>query len=95
MDSPNVGDNHIITCTVTVVEGVSSSLVMVNWDRQDLTSPSSSISMTVNNGLQYTRMIIFSPLLSGDRGQYICSASVTGFDEADNSENVMLMVNSK
>ena len=95
VDSPNVGDNHIITCIVTVVEGVSSSLVMVNWDRQDLTSPSSIIGMTVNNGLEYTRMITFSPLLSGDRGQYICSASVTGFDEADNSENAMVVVNGK
>ena len=95
MDNPNVGDNHIITCTVTVVEGVSSSLVMVNWNRQDLTSPSSSIGMTVNNGLEYTRMMTFSPLLSGDRGQYICSVSVNDFDETDNSDSVMVIVNGK
>ena len=95
MDSPNVGDNHILNCTVTVVEGVQSSLVMVNWDRQDLTIPSSSISMTINNGLQYTRMITFSPLFSNNSGEYTCSVSVMGFNEANNSNSVIVMVNGK
>ena len=94
-DSPNVGDNLILICTVTVASGVSSSLVMVNWDTQDTMLPSSSISNTSVSGLQYTRMITFSPLLSDDGGQYTCSVSVIGFDEADNSDSVMVSVNGK
>ena len=92
VDSPNVGDILILNCTVTVTSGVSS-LVMVNWDRQDLTSPSSSISNTSISGSQYTRTITFSPLLSDDGGQYTCSGSVDGFDEANNSASVMVAVN--
>ena len=68
---------------------------MVNWDRRDLTSQSSIISMTVNDGLQYTRMITFSPLFSNYSGQYNCSVSVTGFGEANNSDSVMVVVNGK
>ena len=40
-------------------------------------------------------MITFSPLLSGDGGQYTCSVSVNDFDEADNSDSVMIVVNGK
>ena len=97
MDSPNVGDNLILTCTVIVVEGVSSSLIMTDWSGGDSLSESSRVTISdqTNNGLQYTRMITFSSLRSRDRGQYTCSVSVTGFDEADNSDSVMIMVNGK
>ena len=97
MDSPNVGDNLILTCRVTVVEGVSSSLVMIDWSGGDLLSESLRVTISdqTNNGLQYTRMITFSSLRSRDREQYTCSMSITDFDEADNSDSVMLMVNGK
>ena len=97
MDSPNIRQKHNLTCTVTVVNGTSSSLVMVNWAGGDSLSESSrvTISNQTNNGLQYTRMIIFSPILSRDRGQYNCSVSVNGFSEADNSKSVMVMVSGK
>ena len=73
------------------------SLVNVNWSgRASLSdSPRVTISDVTNNGLQYTIMITFSPLLSRDGGQYNCSVSVDGFDEADNSSSVMLVVNGK
>ena len=89
------GLDYSLTCTVTVASGVSSSLVRVNWDRQDLTSPSSSISNTSISGLQYTRIITFSPLLRDDGGQYTCSVSVDGFSEADNSNSTMIVVNDR
>ena len=97
VNSPNVGQNHILTCTVTVSNGVSSSLVKVNWSggASLSDSPRVTISNVINNGLQYTRMITFSPLLSRDGGQYTCSVSVDGFDETDNSNNIMTMVNGK
>ena len=97
MDSPNVEDNFILTCTVTVASGVSSSLVMTNWSGGDSLSESSRVTISdqTNNGLQYTRMITFSSLRSRDRGQYTCTVSVTDFDEANNSNSVMIMVNGK
>ena len=97
MGSPNVGQNHILTCTVTVASGVSSSLVEVNWSggASLSDSPRVNISNVTNNGLQYATMITFSPLLSRDRGQYDCSVSVDGFDEADNSKSVMVVVNGR
>ena len=82
------GLNHTLTCIATVVNGVSPSLVMVNWDREDTATMISNI-----NGLQYTRMITFSPILSRDSGQYTYSVSVTGFSEGDTSDTVMVIVN--
>ena len=96
MDNPNVGDNLILTCTVTVVEGILPSLVMVQWSGGDSSdSPRITISDQTNNGLQYTRMITFSPLLTDDSGEYTCSVSVMGFDEANNSDIVSVVVNGK
>ena len=87
------GLDQTLTCTVTVVEGISSSLVIVDWSGAE--SSRVTISNQTNTGLQYTRMITFSPLLISDDGQYTCSVSVTGFDEADNSDNVTIMVNGR
>ena len=97
VDSPNVGQNHSLTCTVTVASGVSSSLVEINWSGGSSLSdlPRVTMSNVTNNGLQYTRMITFSPLLSRDGGQYTCSVSVDGFDEADNSNSIITVVNGK
>ena len=97
MDSPNIGQAHNLTCTVTVANGVSSSLVVINWSGGDSLSESSRVTISdqTNKGLQYTRMITFSPILSRDRGQYRCSVSVTGFSEADNSDSIMVIVSGK
>ena len=94
VDSPNVGQNYILTCTVTVASGVSSSLVEVNWSggASLLDSPRVTISDVTNNGLQYTTMITFSPLYSRDGGQYTCFVSVDGFDEADNLDSIIIVV---
>ena len=91
------GLDTVLICTATVANGVPSSLVNVNWSGGASLSDSSrvTISNVTNNGLQYTTMITFSPLLSRDGGQYTCSVSVDGFDEADNSDSVMIMVNGK
>ena len=86
------GLNHTLYCTVTLVNGVSSSLVMVNWDRED---SASNYIMTVDNGTQFTRTITFIPLLNANGGQYTCSVSVTGFSEADSSDTVTIIVNGR
>ena len=87
------GLNHTLTCTVTVVNGVESSLVMVIWDREDSASTLSTDIMTSNAGLQFIRSITFLPLLEDNSTQYTCSVSITGFGEADNSDSVTIVVN--
>ena len=84
------GLNHTLFCIATVVNGISPSLVMVNWDREDTAAIVSS-----NDGLQHTRIMTFSPLLSRDSGQYTCSVSVDGFSEANNSDSVTIIINGK
>ena len=91
------GLETVLSCTATVANGVPSSLVNVNWSGGVSLSNSSRVTVSdvTNNGLQYTTVITFSPLLSRDGGQYNCSMSVNGFDEADNSDSLMIMVNGK
>ena len=89
------GLDHTLTCTVVVVNGVQSDLVMISWTGGSSLSSSPRVTTTdqTNVGLVYTRTVIFSPLLNGDGGQYTCSVTVTGFDEADSTNNTMVMVN--
>ena len=69
---------------------------MVQWSGGDSSeSPRVTVSDQTNNGLQYTRMITFSPSMTDDSGEYTCSVSVLGFDEADNSDSVTVMVDGK
>ena len=91
------GLDQTLTCTITVVEGISPSLVMIAWNGGDslLESSRVTISDQTSDGLQYTRMITFSPLLIDDSGQYTCSVLVIGFVEADNSSSVIISVNRK
>ena len=97
VDNPNIGQNHVLTCTVTVAKGVSSSLVVIDWSGGDSLSESSRviISDQTNNGVQYTRTVTFSPLLSIDGGEYTCSVSVNGFAEANNSDIAAVVVTGK
>ena len=74
------GLDTVLNCTATVANGVSSSIVNVNWTGGGSLSDSPRViaSDVTNNGLQYT-----------------CSVSVDGFDEADNSDSVMIVINCK
>ena len=85
-------ENHTLTCTVTVVNGIQSDLVMISWTGGSSLSSSPRVTITdqTNVGLVYTKKVIFSPLLNGDGGQYTCSVTVNGFDEVDSSSSVMV-----
>jgi len=99
MERPASGQEVVLTCTATVVEGVELSLVVISWTGGSVSS-SSSPRVTASNqtsigGGMYTRTLTFSPVLIGDNGMYTCSVSVTGFDEASNLDSVTVVVNSK
>ena len=84
-----------LTCAATLVQGVSPSLVTINWNGVSVqhASPRVVVSDQINNGSQYIKSITFSPLLNSDGGQYSCSLNVTGFSEADVINYVAVLVN--
>ena len=89
------GLNHFLICRARVANGVSPSLVMVNWDREVAVTIMLNDTMPISYGLRFTRIITFSPILTANQGQYTCSVSVDGFSEADNSADLMVVVNGK
>ena len=94
MEGSVSGLDRTLTCSVMAV-GVSSHLMMVNWmGGSSLSeSPRVNVSELSNNMSLFTRTVTFSPLLNDDVGQYNCTVSVTGYDEATTSNNVTIVVN--
>ena len=90
------GLTHALTCTTTLANGVLPSLVTISWSGGSLSQSSRVIvSDQTTNGSHYTRTVTFSPLLYNDAGQYNCSVLVDGFDEAQHSDDVMIVVNGR
>ena len=87
------GLTHTLTCTATLTNGVLPSLVTISWSGGSLSrSPRVIVSDQTTNGSHYTRTVTFSPLLYNDAGQYNCSVLVDGFEEAQHSNDVMIVV---
>ena len=86
---------HTLTCIATVVNGVSPSLVMVSWDREETATMISNDTMPISDGLQFTRIISYSPIDTSRRGPHTCSVLVDGFSEADNSADLTVVVSGK
>ena len=93
MEGSISGLNSTLTCSV-MAAGVPLHLMMVNWiGGSSLSeSPRVNVSDLSNSMSLYTRTVTFSPLLNDDAGQYNCSVSVTGYDEATTSSIVMVDV---
>ena len=87
------GLTHTLTCTATLANGVLPSLVTISWSGGSLSqSPRVIVSDQTTNGSHYTRTVTFSPLLYNDAGQYNCSVLVDGFDEAQTSDDVLIIL---
>ena len=88
------GLTHTLTCTTTLANGVLPSLVTISWSGGSLSQSSRVIvSDQTTNGSHYTRTVTFSPLLNNDREPYTCSVAVDGFDEAQNSDAILIAIN--
>ena len=94
MEGSISGLDSTLTCSV-MAPGVPSHLMTINWigGSSLAESPRVNVSDLSNNMSLYTRTVTFSPLLNDDVGQYNCSVSVTGYDEATTSDSVMVDVN--
>ena len=94
MEGSISGLDSTLTCSV-MAPGIPSHLMTVNWigGSSLAESPRVNVSDLSNSMSLYTRTVTFSPLLNDDAGQYNCSVSVTGYDEATTSDSVMVDVN--
>ena len=76
-----VGSPQDITCTVSTVIGVESSLVMISWmgsqgNINDTTGRVSIGSVTDDGNNMYTRILQFTYLIEGDEGIYTCNVMI-------------------
>ena len=91
-----IGLPHTLICTVTVVVGVSPSLVKIDWTGNSSLSEAPRVTIfdqtttRSHDRLIFERIVTFSPLLSHDIGEYTCSVMVTGFDNIKSSESAYI-----
>ena len=76
-----VGSSQNIHCTVSTINGVESSSVVISWmgpgGNIDATNGRVSIgSVTDDGNNMYTRSLQFTYLMEGDEGTYICNAMI-------------------
>ena len=76
-----VGSPQVISCTVSTVSGVQSSLVMISWmgpgGSINTTNGRVSIgSVTDDGNNMYTRNLQFTYLMEGDEGTYTCNVMI-------------------
>ena len=86
-----VGSSQLITCTVSTVNGVESSLVMISWMGPKGDAIMNNTRMTINpatsNGNSYTSSLQITYLLQNDEGNYTCFVAIL---EAIGSQSVEL-----
>ena len=75
-----MGSPQVINCTVSTVDGVESSAVMISWRGPGggsiINDSRVTISPTTSTGNNYTSSLQFSYLLMEDVGNYTCNAMI-------------------
>jgi len=75
-----IGSAQDIQCTVNVVDGVESNVVMISWigpGGDTITNDSRvTISPTSGNDNEYTSTLQFTYLMEGDEGGYMCNVEI-------------------
>ena len=87
-----MGCPQVINCTVSTVNGVESSSVMISWmgpgGNIDATNNRLYIgSVTAGGNNMYTRSLQFTYLMEGDEGTYTCNVIIL---ETSGSQSVEL-----
>ena len=87
-----MGSPQVINCTVSTVNGVESSSVMISWmgpgGNIDATNGRVYIgSVTAGGNNMYTRSLQFIYLMEGDEGTYTCNVIIL---ETSGSQSVEL-----
>ena len=75
-----VGSPQDIQCTVSTVDGVELTAVMISWTRpggDTIASDSRvTISPTTSSGDDYISALQFAYLMEGDEGMYTCNVMI-------------------
>ena len=75
-----VGSPQVISCTVSTVNGVESSSVMISWmgpgGGSIMNDSRMTISPTTSSGNTYTSSLQFTYLMEGDEDTYTCNVMI-------------------
>ena len=86
-----MGSPQVIDCSVSTVNGVKSSLVMISWvgpRGESITNDSRmTVTPTTSSDNNYTSSLRFTYLMEGDNGTYTCNVMIL---EAIGSQSVEL-----
>ena len=84
-----VGSPQVINCTVSTVNGLESSSVMISWmgpgGGSIISDSRVTISPTTSSGNTYISSLQFTYLMEGDEGTYTCNVMIL---ETNRSESV-------
>ena len=96
-----VGSHQVINCTVSTVNGVESSSLMISWmgpgegsgegngdcsGGGSIISDRMTISPTTFSGNTYTSSLQFTYLIEGDEGTYTCNVMILETSESQSVE---------
>ena len=90
-----VGSLQDIDCTVSTVNGVGSSSVMISWmvpGGNIMNNSGVTISTTTYSVNTYTSSLQFDYLMEGDEGTYTCNVMII---DVNGSDSVELSLNCK
>ena len=75
-----MGSPQVIDCSVSTVNGVEPSLVMISWvgpRGESITNDSRvTITATTSSSNNYTSSLRFTYLMEGDNGTYTCNVMI-------------------
>ena len=90
-----MGSPQNIQCTVSTVNGVESSSVIISWRGPGgniMNNSRVTISPTTSSGNTYTSSLQFTYLMEGDEGTYTCNVMIL---DVSGSDSVELSLNCK
>jgi len=91
-----VGNPQMIQCTVSTVDGVELSSVMINWMGPGGDTITNNSRVTINpttiNDTNLVSILNFEYLMERDEGMYTCNVSILG---ANGQQSVMLVAQGK
>ena len=93
------GEMFSLVCTVETVEGVSPENIFITWIGPNGTIPTGDnimIGNISNEGWMAMGWLMFSPLLTSNRGQYNCTGGISNVGtNVSNVSSVKINITSK
>ena len=85
-----MGSPQVINCTVSTVDGVKSSSVIISWMRPEgdiiMNDTRITINPTTSSDNTYTSSLQFTYLMEGDEGMYTCNVMILNTSGSESVE---------